>query len=84
MHELGALVGRGADADDPDVVSLELTRIVLMTVQNSGDDLDLVFLGELFTELGQELRGRLHPRPVVLVEDEEPRSAVSLHRLGPG
>ena len=84
MHELGALVGRGADADDPDAVALGLMRLLLMTVEDTGDHLHLVVLREPLAELGEEVRGGLNSRPVVLVEDEEPRSAVSLHRLGPG
>ena len=69
--ELGALERRGGDARDAHVVVLDLPRLVLVSVQHPGDDLDLVVLRERLAELRQEVRGRLDTRPVVLVQDED-------------
>ena len=59
--ELGALVRRGGDPDDPDAVVLVLARRVLVAVQDTRHDLDLVVLGEGFAELGEKMGGRLDP-----------------------
>ena len=69
--ELRALVRRRRDARDDDAVVLDLARLVLVAVEDAGDDLDLVVLRERLAELGQEVRGRLDAGPVVLVEDED-------------
>ena len=68
--ELRALVRRRRDARDADAVVLDLPRLVLVTVEDPRDDLDLVVLRERLAELGQEVRRRLDAGPVVLVEDE--------------
>ena len=47
-----------------------------------GDDRDVVVVGERLAELREELRGRLDPRPVVLVEDEDPRPGARGHDRG--
>ena len=73
--ELRALVRGRRDADDADAVVLGRPRRVLVPVQDAGDDLDLVVLGEPFAELRQEVRGRLDPGPVVLVQDEDAGAA---------
>ena len=59
------------DARDAHAVVLDLPRLVLVAVEDAGDDLDLVVLRERLAELGQEVRGRLDAGPVVLVEDED-------------
>ena len=85
--ELGALVRRRHDADDPHTVPLELVRFVLVAVQYPRHHLDVVVDGERLAQLGQEVRGRLDPRPVVLVEDDDSRAAAGLGhraRLPPG
>ena len=66
-----APVERGRpDADDLDAVSDRLLR-PRRIVNGAGDDGDVVVLCERFAQLGQELRCRLLPRGVVLVEDEQ-------------
>ena len=52
-----------------DAVVLDLPRLVLVAVQDAGDDLDLVLLRRAPRTAGQKVRGRLHAGPVVLVED---------------
>ena len=69
--ELRPVEGGRADADDADAVAHLLVRQVLLE-QVAGDDGDVVVVGERLAQLRQQLRRRLHPRPVVLVEDEEP------------
>ena len=68
--QLRPLVRRRGDAGDNDAVVLDLPRLVLVPVQDARDDLHLVVLCERLAQLGQEVRGRLHAGPVVLVEDE--------------
>ena len=64
------------DPDDLDAVPhLERGR-VLVAAQPAGDDGHVVLGGERLAELGQQVRGGLDPGPVVLVEDEETRTAV--------
>ena len=80
--ELGALERRGGHARDAHVVVLDLPRLVLVSVQHPGDDLDLVVLRERLAELRQEVRGRLDTRPVVLVQDEDALAfAAAGHRI---
>ena len=47
-------------------------------VRGAGDDRHVVRSGQRLAELGQEVRGRLHSRPVVLVEDEQARTPAFL------
>ena len=56
-------------------------RKVGAALEPSGDDGDVELLGERLAEVGEQVRGRLDPRLVVLVENEDARSAVvSCHR----
>jgi hypothetical protein len=57
----------------------EIPRLVLMAVEDAGDHTHVHLLRERFTELGQQLRSRFYTRPVVLVQDEQPRSARCRH-----
>ena len=50
-------------------------RLVLVAVQDSGDDCHLKIFGQRLAELRQQLRRCLDPRPVVLVQDEQTRLA---------
>src|SRR5205807_1368252 len=81
VRERRALVRGGVDADDPHSLSLALSRLVLVPVQDSRHDLDVVVLHERLAELGEQVRRRLDARPVVLVEDEEAGSAQGLGHL---
>ena len=79
--ELGAIVGRRADADDPHAVSLLLGR-EREPMEGPGDDGHVVVDRERLAELREKLRRRLDPRPVVLVEDEDPRAGLRGHDRG--
>ena len=71
--ELRAVVRGRADAEDPDAVPDLLGRQVTVAVEVPGDDRHVVVGGERLAELREQLRRRLDARPVVLVEDEDPR-----------
>ena len=70
--ELCAVVRRRPDADDPHAVPGLLRRQVV-AAQLARDDGHVVLPGELLAELREQLRGRLDPRPVVLVQHEDLR-----------
>jgi hypothetical protein len=69
--ELRAVERGRTCADDPDAVAHFLVR-QLLAVQVARDDGHVVLVRERLAELGEELRGRLDARPVVLVEHKEP------------
>jgi hypothetical protein len=49
---------------------LDLPGLVLVSAEDSRDDLDVVVLCERLAELREEVRGRLDAGPVVLIQDE--------------
>ena len=71
-----AVVRRRVDADDLDAVPPLVVRVVLVPEQPARDDRHVVLVRERLAELGQQLRGRLDPGPVVLVEDEQALAAL--------
>ena len=77
--DLRALVRRRAHPDDADAVPHLLVR-QLVPVEVAGHDRHVVVARECLAELGEELRRRLDARPVVLVEDEDPRAVAAFDR----
>ena len=73
--ELRSIVRGRTDTVDPHPVS-HFCRREVMTLDAARHDGDVVVGGERLTELGEELRGRLDARPVVLVEDEDPAASL--------
>jgi hypothetical protein len=71
--EAGALEGGRPHPHDLDPVSELAARPALVPADDAGEDAHLVLVGERLAELSEKLRRRLHPRPVVLVENEEAR-----------
>ena len=73
-EQMRAVVGCRRDADDLHAVP-RLTRGKLgASAQPACDDGDVEVLCEPFAKLREEVRGGLHSRPVVLVEQEDPRA----------
>ena len=56
-----------------------VVRVVLPAEQASRDHGHVVVGRERLAELREQVRGRLDPRPVVLIEDEQARTAATRH-----
>lgn len=67
----GAVVGRRSHPPNGDPVSGERARLLLVLVQDAGHHLDVIGVRQVFAEVGEQVRGRLDARPVVLVEHEQ-------------
>jgi hypothetical protein len=61
---------------DADSVENLLSRQILVIADATGDDRHVVLACELLAKLREQVCGRLDPRLVVLVEDEESGPAV--------
>ena len=78
-----AVVRRRADMPDRNAVPLEHAGIVLVLMHHAGENVDVTSAREAFTELGEQVRGRLDARPVVLVEHEEALTGARSRRHPP-
>ena len=79
-EEPAAFEGRRGHTLDLDGLVHQPSRLVLVTVQHARDDLHLDVLRERLAEIREQLRRRLDPRPVVLIQDKEARLAGRRHR----
>ena len=65
---------------DLDPVATLVVRLVLVPVEPARDHRHVVIGRERLAQLGEQVRRRLDAGPVVLVEDEQPRTAGRGHR----